>query len=361
MSEPRAVEDEGALAEDLLQVLRRETGHAELSYEEQPAFIASGSEARVYAFRLGDAPRELSDPLVLRLLKPHVDSEQVRLESAIHAGLTELRFPVPRILLAHAEPAALGARFQVMTRVAGRVLLQEVLDTPADALLRQPLRLPRLIHEAVALVPGRLAATQIRLHALDPAPLERALAEYGLSPQQLRLGGRLDQLDGRIQSGSFGGLEPVMRWLRARQPESRGVSICHGDLVFTNICVADGEVAGVFDWSKTTLADPAFDVAATLARLRSDLPGLPAVLRAVQKLLARRYLAAYRRQRSVDAGALRTYEVFWLLHELLYGLEHARAGDEPTGLVQDRWLHAEVQTNALARLSVLTGARISAS
>ena len=236
-----------------------------------------------------------------------------------------------------------------------------MLDTPADALLRRPARLPRLIHEAVSVVPGLLAATQARLHALDPGPVERALAEHGIEPEEIRIEGRLEQLDARIQRGSFGGLEPVMRWLRAHQPESGGVSICHGDLVFVNICVAEGELTGVFDWSKTTLADPAFDVAATLARLRSDVPGLPAVLLAVQKLLARRYLAAYRRQRSVDPDALRTYEVHWLLHELLYGLEHARAGHEPTGLMQDRWLDPDVQANALARLVALTGEKLSAS
>ena len=85
------------------------------------------------------------------------------------------------------------------------------------------------------------------------------------------------------------------------------------------------------------------------------------MLLAVQKLLARRYLAAYRRQRSVDPDALRTYEVHWLLHELLYGLEHARAGHEPTGLMQDRWLDPDVQANALARLVALTGEKLSAS
>ena len=119
MSEPQAVPDEGALAEQLLGILRQETTCVELSYREPPTFLASGSEARVYTFQLGDAPAELSGRLVLRLLKPYVDPGQVRLESAIHAGLTELRFPVPRILLAHDNPGPLGARFEVMTCIRG--------------------------------------------------------------------------------------------------------------------------------------------------------------------------------------------------------------------------------------------------
>ena len=358
MPEPqKPPRDEARLAERLLEVLRARAASPSLGYVEPLRFLAAGNEASVYGFRVRGS-LDFEAPLVLRLLKPRVDAWKMRHDEGIHAGLAELGFPAPRILYSEEKPQELGERFQVMTRILGAPLLEELLHSPIEELLHQPLRLPRLVKQALVDVPRTLASIQARLHELDPGPVERELVARGFTRDEIRQEGRLDRLSDRVRDGEFAQLMPVLDWLRRQRPTQSRLSICHRDLLFTNVGVDQGRVTGVFDWSNATLADPAFDVAASLARLRSGIPGLPLVLRGVQYVMQRRYLSAYRRHRSVDPEALRYYEVHWTLSELLYGLEHGRQGLEPTGLVVDRWLHPEVQAQGLRRLAELTGREI---
>ena len=145
------------------------------------------------------------------------------------------------------------------------------------------------------------------------------------------------------------------------RPPAGPLSVCHGDLVFTNLFVEHGRVTGVYDWSKAALADPAFDVAATRARLGSDVPGLPRPLRLVQRALERRYLASYGRRRTIDPQALHYFDTFWVLHDLAWGLQRSAEGMAPTLDVRDRWLHPEVQAAALDRLSESTELNLAVS
>jgi aminoglycoside phosphotransferase (APT) family kinase protein len=74
--------------------------------------------------------------------------------------------------------------------------------------------------------------------------------------------------------------------------------ICHGDLHPFNV-LADASGLTVLDWTGAILGDPCFDVALTellLANPPLPLPRpLAPVVRAAGRLLARRFIAAYRR------------------------------------------------------------------
>lgn len=154
-------------------------------------------------------------------------------------------------------------------------------------------------------------------------------------------------------------LDRAAALLRAGLLRSAESVFCHGDLLTTNVFLEDGALTGVLDWTRACIAHPAYDVAGTLARITTPLPPLSRMLSAllprVQRVAANRYLAAYRRHVPLDAVALRYFEVFWLLHELVWGLERNALGLRYAGRVEERWLSSSVQADGLARLQARLG------
>lgn len=346
--------------ERLLQVLREVSGARGLRFAEHPARLGRGGEAVVDSFRLADGPPGFRGPLVLRRLLPLKEPAQILREATAHRVLASQGFPVPRVLHAEASGAALGAPFLVAERLPGRVLLQEI--TRPGEVASHPARVPRLAYQALVRVPGLLGGLQARLHRLDPEPLRRGLAELGLDHGS-DFAGRSKQLVARIEEQGLAGLAPGVDWLRANRPSGGREAVCHGDFVFTNLCVEGGRVTGVFDWSSVTIADPAYDVAATLARLKSHIPGLPALLaattRLVQRGLERRFLSCYRRTGTAEPARVRYYEAWWLLHELVWSGERIRAGGVPDDAIEHRWLHAETIDRGVAAFEASTGVRLA--
>jgi aminoglycoside phosphotransferase (APT) family kinase protein len=347
--------------ERLLCVLREATGCARLEFEEEPRTLAVGGEAVVDSFRLRDAPEAFSGPLVLRRVLMLKDPEQVRWEAAVHSALAETGFPVPRVLLAEASPEPLGAGFLVAARVPGERPLDEV--TRPAALLSRPSRLPALFRDAMVRVPRLLGEMQARLHDLDPAPLRRQLQASGFDPERIGFPARLEGIERRVAAARLEGLAPGLEWLRAQHPEPRDSVVCHGDLVFTNLHVEAGRVTGVFDWSHVALAEPEFDVAATLARLASSIPNVPRLLRGAFRLaqarLVRGYLASYRKRRELDTARLRYYECHWILHELSWSGERLRAGAVPDDAIEHRWLHPGTIASGIDRFAETSGVRLT--
>lgn len=345
----------------LLAALGQAHGCPGLAFAEPPTRLGQGGEALVDAFRLAHAPPGLAGPLVLRRILPLKEPRQVLREAAAHDALAVQGFPVPRVLHVDDDRRVLGAPFLVMERLPGRILLAEI--TRPGSLGAHPLRLPRLLLEALGVVPRLLGGLQARLHGLDPEPLRRRLAEAGFPLEEVGFGHRLARLAERIAAGGHDGLAPGLAWLGARRPSDARAVICHGDFVFTNVCVEGGRATGVFDWSSVALAEPAYDVAASLARLKSRVPGLPPALaglvRRVQRGLVARYLASYRRARAVDARRVGYYEAYWLLHELLWCGERRRAGALPDDVIEHRWLHDETIECGLADFHALTGVRLA--
>ena len=301
MREPRADE----VARALLAHLRGALAAPALDLAAPASALSGGFDTEIFALTLRGAPPALSGPLVLRLSRPHHDPARVLREAATQNAVADLGYPAPRVLLASAEPHALGAPFMLMERLPGRPLL-----------------------EAGAIGMGAvLAAAQARLHALDAAPLARALGAAGT------LDGYLETEAGRIARAKLDGLRPLLDWLRARQPRESATAICHGDFHPQNILVDGGRVTGVLDWPNAMVADPIFDVASTLnivSFVSAGITSLPApvrwLLRAAQPILVRRYLASYRRLRPVDAARLAYYQVAAGLRALVRAGESRRRG-----------------------------------
>ena len=94
----------------------------------------------------------------------------------------------------------------------------------------------------------------------------------------------------------------------------RGDRLCHGDMHPGNI-LGPWDDPAVIDWGDASRGDPVADVARThlLVAIGQPPPGTALVLRVVAvvggRLLAARYLAAYRRRRPIDADVLARWEV----------------------------------------------------
>ena len=309
MTEPRA----DALARGLVEYLRRALGAPQLDLMEAAATISGGFDTEIYAVRLRGAPSRFAGPLVLRVLQPHHDPERALREQATQNAVADLGYPAPRVLLAVADLTALGAPFLLMQRVPGRALLATNAVRMATV----------------------LADLQLRLHALDPAALARALGPA------FTLDGYLDALGRRIGRGRLDGLAPLLGWFRAHRPADSALGICHGDFHPQNVLVDRGVVTGVLDWPNALVADPAFDVASTLNILRFvpvGLTSMPRVVRSVARLvqpwLARQYLGRYGRRRPIDRARLTYYEAAAALRALVRAAESRRglAGGAPSGL-----------------------------
>jgi aminoglycoside phosphotransferase (APT) family kinase protein len=239
--------------------------------------------------------------LILRVLGLHHDPARVLRERATQNAVADLGYPAPRVLFATMDAAPVGGPFLIMERLPGVVL-------------------PRARPLGMA---GVLIEQQLRLHALDPEPLRRALEREGV--KVATFDGYLDQFERRMSDASLAGLAPAMAWLRARRPRPEEPSvICHGDFHPQNILVQGAAVTGVVDWPNALVAEPAFDVAATRVILRFapvTLAQLSAparlVARVARPILAGRYLAGYRRRRPLASDRLAYYEVASCMRSLL--------------------------------------------
>jgi aminoglycoside phosphotransferase (APT) family kinase protein len=291
-----------------------------LDFAEPPVPLTGGFDTEILTFTLREAPPAWSVPLVLRILRPHHDPMLARREQAVQNTAAEAGYPAPRVVLAMPETGVLGAPFLVMQRLPGRPLIEV-----------SPLGMDRV-----------LVDIQTRLHALDPAPLRHALGEA------ITFERYLDTMERRIVAGALTGLAPALRWLRSRPPRETAPVICHGDLHPRNVLVQDGTVSGVLDWPNALIADAAFDVASTHLILRFVPPGLATrpplswLAHLGQPILARRYLAGYRRQRPIESARLAYFEVAAALRALVRtGASRRRTTGGPPPDALDRSSYGE--------------------
>lgn len=287
------------LAPIFLAHLRRHLAAPALAYAEPPAPMGGGYDTDIWTFRLHGAAGRWAGPLILRRLNPAHDPQRALRERAIQNAVADQGYPAPRVLWASADRAQLGAGFLVMERARGRPLLEDRLRG----------------------VGGALAAAQARLHGLDAEPLLRALDEEGRAAggtfdrAVVSVHALLEWFDRRVTGTGLDGLAPGVRWLRGHRPAAGPWSICHGDFHPQNLLAEGGRVTAVLDWPNAVVAEPEYDVAATLVILRlvpvSVLPVAAAWRPAVAELRAlmtARYLAAYRRARGIDRDRLPYYE-----------------------------------------------------
>ena len=332
-----------ALLGHLRQVLRR----SELDFIESPVQISGGYDTKIYAFRLAGAAREWSGPLILRLFRVETPGRAARFEATVQNCVADLGMCAPRVLEAVEETEPLGGAFLVMERAAGRSLLSALAS-------RDLLR-----------VPGWLADTQARLHALDARALERALAAAGFEPAARSAGAELAESTERIESLGLPGLRAGAGWLAGERPDPPVLpAICHGDFHPLNVLYERRRVTGLIDWTRAHLAWPEYDVGTTLALLSHGPIRVPAWLappaRAARALLVRAYLSAYGRRRPLDPERLRWFEALRLLRFLVEeGAEQAaelagrRRSSKPSP-----WADVSVRRGIYARFESLTSVRV---
>jgi aminoglycoside phosphotransferase (APT) family kinase protein len=217
-------------------------------------------------------------------------------------------------------------------------------------------------------LPRLLADAQLRLHALDPQPVARTLAAAGFPAERLLPDTEIEELGEVVASLGLAGLAPGVAWLRAQCPRTPFKTVvCHGDFHPLNLLAEDGRICGVVDWTlrHMKLAEPAYDVGATLVLLTHppvDLPRwLHAPARRVRQWIVRAYLARYQAQGMLAEPALRYYEALRLLgcsseagiHRLA-DLGQVERPPKPTAFADPR-----VQSGMFARFRAITGVTLA--
>ena len=305
----------------LVEYLSASLDGARVGLAEPPAPVSGGFDTTIYTLRLVGVPPSLAGPLILRVLSPHYDPRRALREQAIQNAVADQGYPAPRVPIASADPSVLGAGFLIMERLPGRTLLA----------MRRP---------GMA---GVLVRAQRQLHALDPAPVMKAIeaAAPGASAEHT-VTGQLAQYEKRVARAALLGLAPALGWLRANRPTVEGPPVvCHGDFHPQNILVDDRrEVTGVLDWPNMLIAERACDVADSRVILRYvpvEVAGLPRsmtwLVRAARLALVRRFMAGHRRAASLDPAALRYYEALGCMRGFLRVAEQrARAARDGTSL-----------------------------
>lgn len=168
-------------------------------------------------------------------------------EFRVMTALADTAVPVPRTVLLHQDPEALGAPFYLMAEVPGTVYRTAA---QTEALGPEPAR-------ALSFA---LVDVLVALHAVDPDAA--GLADFGrpdgfMRRQVVRWRKQLDA----SRSHEVPDLDRLHGRLAASVPHSPRGAIVHGDYRLDNTIVApDGAIAGVVDWEMATLGDPLADL-----------------------------------------------------------------------------------------------------
>lgn len=266
-----------------------------------PEPLTGGFWAQMWRVRVTGQPDPMPAEVVVRFA-PH--RAMGAKEAEVQRSVAELGLRTPRVWLSTAATPPVDGWWEVMDLAPGAPSLAGL---EGAAVLR---RAPWLVRT----LPVQLAEIMASLHRLDPRPVTDAvrLAAPEVAwtvPEvvgQLRLGA---EAIGRSDVAA------ALDQLAARTPAAADPVVCHGDLHPFNV-LADADGLTLLDWTAALLAEPSFDIALTELLLANPPLPLPAplapVLRAAGRLLARRFVTAYRRANpTVSLDAL---EWFRALH-----------------------------------------------
>ncbi len=269
---------------------------------------------------LNSAPPKLSKSLVLRLFAEPSNQVRARLESTVQNTLVSLGYPAAPALVVSRD--ADEVVFMVMELLPGKMCVEGFGEAGLRGVSFQPVRLlPQLLR--LFALPGMLAQTQLRLHALPTAPLRGALEAQAITADTLSIAGRLQSLERTLSGTELSSLQPLLGWLLShRRPESETLVICHGDLHPFNVLVANRRVTGVIDWSQTTIAERAFDVGITKLAIATIPLNIAAPLRraanGILYAFARRYCEEYRSRHALETAAIEYSEVLRCAERLAF-------------------------------------------
>jgi aminoglycoside phosphotransferase (APT) family kinase protein len=267
--------------------------------EAEPAtMVAGGFDFWIYFVHLDGPclPAHWAAPLVVRIPPTPQRFDSIERESRLQAWASDQGFAAPRVLEVVPPGELFESPVQVMHRAAG--------DTMLARMTAGPWAIPRLL--------DRLAAQQARLHALG-------VPEWARTDDWSVVARRLALVRIVLEQGPHAELESALKTVERLIP-SLGVEpvLCHGDFHPMNILVNGADTA-VIDWTDAGIGDHHCDVARTVwlfrfAAVASVHRGQRAVLRTLAPWLAHRYLAEYRRRRSIDPDKLRRWTSVHLLH-----------------------------------------------
>ena len=277
------------IAAKLITYLRAVTNDATIAYASPLTQLKGGIETATYQFQLKGGPKELNQPLVLRLYPEYRGSEDALWESSVQNALAKMEFPAARAYNVCTDRAILGGAFYLMEFLPGQPLWTAPFDT----------------------IPELLGKTHANLHKIDPQPLVKVLHEQGFGENQFKF--RTDffnSLASAAQGSEFPWTHAMVDWLiQNRPPEPERLAICHGDFHPLNILIQESKITAVLDWH-LFIADPVLDVANTIRLIRMiqhfSVPGAESI---DWDTFLIKYIDNYRTQLPLDLTHIAYYRV----------------------------------------------------
>jgi aminoglycoside phosphotransferase (APT) family kinase protein len=350
--------DDPEIARRLLHHLARTFGCPDAVYLVRPARIQGGFDTTILGFTLDRVPPQLQGPLILRLSRPGADPQRVKLETVAQNTLAGMGYPAPEVLASELDPDILGGPFMVMRRVPGQTLAHAAEGFGAGRSFAQRARLLVSLPSMLGGIVDQWVEMQIRLHQLTADTLLQAVTAAGIDPLAVTFEGQLARLGAVAERDALSGLEPALVWLRDHRLPPAQAAICHGDFHPLNILADNGKPSGVIDWANVVIAQPAMDVGSAIANISTVPIAWPWPLRfAAQAAIGaamRRYERAYRARRPLDDEAVRYYQVFRAVAQLM-PVAAARA----TGRVGTGAFHSDAGAgNLIALIRRLSGVSV---
>ncbi len=315
--------DVSEVADELLRLLRTEPGMQGVSISEPPERLMGGFETLIYAFRLSEATTHLAGPLVLRLMADPGGMRQARKEAVFQNAVAATGYPTPRVLVAGGQRTICERAFNVMERVDGHSMMEDLFAGLATG--------PE--------VADLLAQTHADLHAVPSDRTANAIEEAGIPLRAVSLAGQLDNLQRYVADHALAHLEPCVAWLIEKRPVDRDqLVVCHGDFHPGNVMVDIGRVTGVLDWSGALLGDPEHDIAVSLVLMSVAAPELASdVPPEAFETFALDYLQSYSRRRTVDPERVRYYRACRAIRAFVRGCAARTPGVNPGLLPRDQY------------------------
>jgi aminoglycoside phosphotransferase (APT) family kinase protein len=323
--------DDSEVATRLLRYLAGAFACPAIAYAEAPARISGGRDAAIFGFALHGGPETISGPLILRLNRASVSEARVRLEAIVHNWLAAQHYVCPDVRVTGTDPSVLGGVFTVMTRIPGRPLAHEIETSIFNGTLLARLGGLLRTRATFGVIIDAWVDAQIRLHSLDPAPLQAAVGASELDPVTITFEGQLAWLVAMVEQYSLVALNPAVDWLKRHRPSAAlRPAICHGDFHPLNILAQNGKVTGVIDWVNVVIAPAEMDVGSAIANIATvpfQVPqALQLVLRIIIARILRRYQRTYAQRRALDDEAVKYFQVFRCVHQLTAVLRNRAIG-----------------------------------
>ena len=349
------------VAQRLLYHLARAFGCPDAVYIAGPARIQGGFDTTIFGFTLDRVPPPLAGTLILRLSHADADPGRVKLETVIQNTLAEMGFPAPRVMVTESDPGILGGPFMVMTRLSGQNLAHGIEGAfGAGTSLVAKMQLLFNVPAILGGITDQWVDMQIGPHQLPAETLLRAVTAAGIDAGAITFEGQLARLSTIVERSDLIGLKPGLTWVDDhRPPQAREAAICHGDFHPLNILADKNQPTGVIDWANAVIAEPAMDVGSAITNMSAVPLPLPWALRvtahAIVGAALRRYERTYRALRPLDDRAVRYYQVFRAVAQLV-GVGRART----TGRVGGGAFHSAAGVgNLIALIKKLSGVSVS--